>query len=387
MAAEIRNFYVQHAREQWYSQIAQDNQLPSNQRNGLPIVRAALQRELATRIANAQNDPLKGEVTPNFLISKKWSKEDSIATFLFAVAAIILIGAVLVTLSYAKSDVADALRFGALNKSGLGIGLIVGTFVLLLGPIGFAGYQLRKKSHLEEDIKEFDKFLKGEPIKATTFFKLRDGETTTVNWPSNVKIDLNGAANIDRSEFAAIPMHEIVPGLFLGNQWIAGEKDIDTSDAAVGYRKQEIRDKNIGHIIRCIVPSKKVENYSDGEYRVDYTNYNISDNSTRADPNGNGLANNPDQSTADIKQVFDETFEIIERTIKSGRSVLIHCNAGISRSPTIVIAYLMRKNNWTFAKALKAVQDIRPCVQPRPEFVDQLREYEDHLRAAGTGLN
>jgi len=40
--------------------------------------------------------------------------------------------------------------------------------------------------------------------------------------------------------------------------------------------------------------------------------------------------------------LFDKTYELIENGLGKG-NVLVHCAAGISRSSTIVCAYMIRK--------------------------------------------
>ena len=60
-----------------------------------------------------------------------------------------------------------------------------------------------------------------------------------------------------------------------------------------------------------------------------------------------------DSADQNIKQYFPECLEYIDNSIREGGTVLVHCMAGISRSATIVIAYLMSKNCMTFIDALK----------------------------------
>jgi dual specificity phosphatase 12 len=55
--------------------------------------------------------------------------------------------------------------------------------------------------------------------------------------------------------------------------------------------------------------------------------------------------------------------------------VLVHCYVGFSRSATIVLSYLMRKEALTFRQALDSVRKLRN-IGPNPGFQQQLRLYE-----------
>ena len=59
--------------------------------------------------------------------------------------------------------------------------------------------------------------------------------------------------------------------------------------------------------------------------------------------------------------------------------VFVHCVAGVSRSSTIVISYLMKINKWTFDKSLQFVQNKRPKIMPNNGFIQQLKEYQSKL--------
>jgi len=78
---------------------------------------------------------------------------------------------------------------------------------------------------------------------------------------------------------------------------------------------------------------------------------------------------------------FDEAADWIHVAIKQGGTVFVHCAAGVSRSATMVLAYLMRHEGLAFEQALTTLRRCRSIVCPNDGFVQQLREYEERLRA------
>eukprot|EP00455_Lapot_gusevi_P038253 TRINITY_DN4285_c0_g1_i2.p2 TRINITY_DN4285_c0_g1~~TRINITY_DN4285_c0_g1_i2.p2 ORF type:complete len:195 (-),score=0.28 TRINITY_DN4285_c0_g1_i2:270-854(-) len=74
------------------------------------------------------------------------------------------------------------------------------------------------------------------------------------------------------------------------------------------------------------------------------------------------------------------SIKFIENGLASGYSVLVHCQQGVSRSATIVIAYLMKTKNWSLIEAYSHLRRIRSQVKPNEGFLRQLARWEKVLK-------
>ena len=90
-----------------------------------------------------------------------------------------------------------------------------------------------------------------------------------------------------------------------------------------------------------------------------------------------------DDPRENIIKYFKECIEIIENANK----IFIHCMAGVSRSATIVICYLMWKEKKGVNEILKKVREKRPLVGPNYGFMKQLEIYENLLKKNNYDLN
>ncbi|UJR11511.1 hypothetical protein I4U23_015692 [Adineta vaga] len=86
-----------------------------------------------------------------------------------------------------------------------------------------------------------------------------------------------------------------------------------------------------------------------------------------------------DEPSEQIHLHFRHIFEFIQQHHNLGHSVLVHCQMGISRSATLVIAYLMIDGHRTLGEAFQQVKNVRPQIDPNEGFLSQLRELERSL--------
>ncbi|VBB32079.1 unnamed protein product [Acanthocheilonema viteae] len=141
-----------------------------------------------------------------------------------------------------------------------------------------------------------------------------------------------------------LQMANVSKGIYLGSQDVAHDYDI-------------LMAHKVTHIINC---ATGVENIFLGV--IKYLTLDILD-----------------LPWTNIEQYFDKCHEFMKEAVESSGNVFVHCNAGVSRSPTIVLSYIMRYNKMTLREALEHVNAIRK-VNPNPGFIQQLLRYEIKLQ-------
>lgn len=77
----------------------------------------------------------------------------------------------------------------------------------------------------------------------------------------------------------------------------------------------------------------------------------------------------------DIQSHFKPTYEFIDKALSNSGKVLVHCSAGISRSTSIICAYLIKKNKITFEQAMKIIWEGRIIAEPNRSFAKQLKDW------------
>ena len=83
-----------------------------------------------------------------------------------------------------------------------------------------------------------------------------------------------------------------------------------------------------------------------------------------------------DDEWSNASKHFEEACEWLHHQLQKGRAVLVHCQEGVSRAPTFVLAYLMKHKRWPLRSSLSYLIKIRDVVHPNEGFLSQLATYE-----------
>ncbi|XP_013995803.1 dual specificity protein phosphatase 26 [Salmo salar] len=149
---------------------------------------------------------------------------------------------------------------------------------------------------------------------------------------------------------------EVWPRLYIGDQDIASDR-------------RELARLGITHILNCAQSKWR----GGAEY---YAGMDITYQGIEAH----------DTPSFDMSVNFYPAAEFIHRALSSGGKVLVHCAVGVSRSATLVLAYLMIRQNLTLVEAIKAVKDHRGVI-PNRGFLRQLNGLDGILRDSRKALH
>ncbi|CAL1263822.1 unnamed protein product [Larinioides sclopetarius] len=72
-----------------------------------------------------------------------------------------------------------------------------------------------------------------------------------------------------------------------------------------------------------------------------------------------------------LHQHFDEAIAFIREALHAGKGILVHCKQGISRSATLVLAYLIVEEGMPLQEATRVVRQRREIL-PNEGFLLQL---------------
>jgi len=84
-----------------------------------------------------------------------------------------------------------------------------------------------------------------------------------------------------------------------------------------------------------------------------------------------------DNSEQDLKSKFEDICNFLKRN--ENERVLVHCQAGISRSATACLAYLMKEKNMSLDSSFVELKKRREIVCPNFSFLGQLKSWEREI--------
>ena len=144
-------------------------------------------------------------------------------------------------------------------------------------------------------------------------------------------------------------VHEILPGLYIGNARFSRNRD-------------ELERLEITHILNC---AKELQCwYIEVILNQDFVYFKL-----------------PFKDTLDqrILEDLSITTRFIDEALTNRKKVLVHCYAGVSRSASVVIAYVMFRQRVNLDSALCFVLEKHSNTRPNASFLEQLGQYESQL--------
>lgn len=147
-------------------------------------------------------------------------------------------------------------------------------------------------------------------------------------------------------------INPLYPNMILTNKLYLG-------DLIIAKDKTKLINLNIKYIINITTIDNFYEN--DKELNIKYKQIKILD-----------------EVKCNIYQYFNNAIYFISQNINKGK-ILVHCEQGISRSASIIIAYLMKTCKISYENAFEFVKDKRPQISPNKGFIVQLKKFESVL--------
>ena len=153
-------------------------------------------------------------------------------------------------------------------------------------------------------------------------------------------------------EYPTQDMDEVYPGIFLGNA--ASAADID-----------RLHKHNVGYVLNAAHGTDASLFQLQVHSKEDYEKHGIAYFGVEA----------LDMSSYPLHKHFKESTDFIRRGLQSGKSVLVHCRMGISRSAALVVAFLIEAEKMDCKEAMKLVRSRRE-IFPNDGFMQQLAQYK-----------
>ena len=146
-----------------------------------------------------------------------------------------------------------------------------------------------------------------------------------------------------------VDANQILPGIWLGS--VSSVKHF-----------QSLLDAGVTHVLTVMTHEDIVERGLDLPDSINWTIISVRD-----------------EEEEHLYDHFEAAINMIETVLKSGGRILVHCVGGISRSPTVIIAYVMWKLGLRLTAAIEYVRARRSYIDPNWTFYGDLVKFEEDL--------
>ncbi|XP_052810864.1 dual specificity protein phosphatase 14-like isoform X2 [Mya arenaria] len=132
--------------------------------------------------------------------------------------------------------------------------------------------------------------------------------------------------------------------------------------SAGAIKSDRLRTLGITHVVNCTmeIPNLRIPNLECIQIQVE------------------------DTPSARLGAYFDRCSDRIHQVHKGGGKTLVHCVAGVSRSASLCMAYLMKYQRMPLDQAYYHVKKRRPVIRPNVGFWRQMIEFERRLFGRNT---
>lgn len=146
---------------------------------------------------------------------------------------------------------------------------------------------------------------------------------------------------------------KVADHIYLGGDWVAKNREV-------------LRKNGITHILNCVGFVCPEYFKSDFVYRTLWLQ---------------------DSPSEDITSILYDVFDYFEDVREQGGRVFVHCCQGVSRSTSLVIAYLMWRKGQSFDDAFEYVKAARGIANPNMGFACQLLQCQKRVHAIPVSPN
>jgi protein-tyrosine phosphatase len=87
-----------------------------------------------------------------------------------------------------------------------------------------------------------------------------------------------------------------------------------------------------------------------------------------------------DDDTQTLRPAIDTACACLEKAVAAGKKTIVYCQMGVSRSVTVISAYLIKNHQMSPLEAIEFIRQQRCQADPIPHFVAQLEDFAAEVR-------